>query len=199
LDRQNCKKREYDALPHEDEDEARVIQACLDGDWSKFQYIFDKYRGRVYSLALSVLRDRELAVDVAQESFIRVFKSLRWFDRRSRFATWIYRITYNSALDHYRKERKKREREAAGSHQEAVEPSHFDDIAWGEMREKLKRAMDSLPVKLRVAVHLKYAEELTYSEICKVMGCARGVLQRRLAQADGKLKDILRREISGSA
>ena len=67
----------------------------------------------------------------------------------------------------------------------------FDSIADRDKGEKLWIAVESLPLKLRTAVVLKYVEGLTYSGICDVMGCARGVLQRRLNQASRKLREIL--------
>ncbi len=182
--------------PYADTDEERAIDACIKGDWSEFRRIFEKYRTRVYTLAASVLKDRELAADAAQESFIRVFKSLERFDRRSRFATWLYRITYNTALDYYRKERRKREHETGPRERESAESSHFQEISRGEARDKLKAAIEALPVKLRAVVHMKYAEGLSYSEICVVTGCARGVLQKRLGQAEKKLRETLQREIA---
>lgn len=182
--------------PPEDAEEKRVIERCIEGEWGQFRYIFDKYIGKVHSLALRIVKNRESAADAAQESFIRVFRSLDRFDRRSSFSTWLYRITYNTALDYHRRERRKREREAGPRERQKLDASHFEEIARGEARDKLKAAVEALPVKLRAVVHLKYAEGLSYSEICAVTGCARGVLQKRLGQAEKKLRETLQREIA---
>ena len=87
----------------DEEEEARIIRACAAGDWEKFSLIFERYKGKIYFLALSIVKEDALAMDVTQNTFIKVFKSLKRFNQRSRFSTWIYRITYNQALDMYRK------------------------------------------------------------------------------------------------
>lgn len=182
-----------------DVEEDRAIEACLRGNVDEFSHLFDKYRERVFFLALSVVKDASLARDVTQGSFIRIFRSLEWFDRRSRFSTWVYRITYNQALDQYRRRRKRGEREVGGIETppsfSSPKRALFDGIANNELRSRLWAAMEALPLKLRTAVVLRYIEGLTYSEICRVMGCARGVLQRRLLIASKKLKDMLKTEI----
>ncbi|MEI6633352.1 MAG: RNA polymerase sigma factor [Chlamydiota bacterium] len=187
-------------VPPDDPEEARVLDSCARGEWEEFRYLFDKYRDRVYFLALSIVKDSALARDVTQASFIKVFKSLKWFDRRARFSTWLYRITYHQALDHYRRRRTRDEiplTHAPGEGEIATSRGElFNSIAGKEFNEKIRAAVDALPVKLRTAVVLKYFEGCTFSEICEIVGCARGVLQKRLSQASAKLRDALGREIS---
>ena len=184
----------------DDEEELRIIRSCAEGNWEDFSLIFKKYKDKVYFLALSVVKERALALDATQETFIKVFKSLKRFNKRSRFSTWLYRIAYNQALDQYRKVNRKGEVEFSdvlasstlfSSRQEA-----FENIAKRELGDKIRAAVDTLPLKLRTAVVLKYVEGLTYTEICSIVGCARGVLQKRLSIAGKKLQVILKKEIS---
>ena len=183
-----------------DEEESRIIRACAEGNWEDFSLIFEKYRDKIYSLALGIVKERALALDVTQNTFIKVFKTLRWFKRRSRFSTWLYRIAYNQALDQCR--RRSRRGEVELSEALASDPGHadkadlFHSIARKELGEKLMAAVQSLPLKLRTAVLLRYIEGFTYSEICGIVGCARGVLQKRLGRAGEKLREILKDEIS---
>lgn len=192
-------KKRRTATPDE-EDELRVIKACADGNWEEFSIIFEKYKDKVYFLAVSVVKERALALDVTQNTFIKVFRSLKHFNRRSRFSTWIFRIAYNQALDQYRKRRRWGEVEfsdALGSKiSHASKEEIFQCIAKKELGDKIRAAVEQLPLKLRTAVVLKYVEGLTYSETCSILGCARGVLQKRLAQAGKKLREILKAEIS---
>ena len=184
----------------DDEEELKIIRACAEGNWEEFSLIFEKYKDKVYFLALSVVKERALALDVAQETFIKVFKSLKRFNKRSRFSTWLYRITYNKALDQYRKTNRKGEVEfsdvLASSTLFSSRQETFENIAKRELGDKIRAAVDSLPLKLRTAVVLKYVEGLTYTEICSIVGCARGVLQKRLSIAGKKLQVILKKEIS---
>ena len=184
----------------DNEDELRIIRACAEGDWEKFSLLFEKYKDGVYFLALSIVKERALALDVAQNTFIKVFKSLKSFNRRSRFSTWIFRITYNQALDQYRQRRRKEEvefSEALGAGElRSSRGQLFREISGRELSDKVRAAVEQLPLKLRTAVLLKYVEGLTYTEVCEIMGCARGVLQKRLKLADKRLKELLRDEIS---
>ena len=183
----------------DDEEELRIIRACTAGNWEEFSLLFEKYKERVYFLALSIVKNEALALDVAQNTFIKIFKSLKRFKQRSSFSTWIYRITYNQALDQYRKQLRKGEVEFNEAlAQNALRSSGkdaFNELAGKEMGGKIMDAVDSLPMKLRTAVVLKYIEGLTYTEICEIVGCARGVLQKRLCRASKKLRAILEKDI----
>ena len=176
-------------------EELRVIDACVRGDWEEFRLLFERYRERVYALALGIVRDSALAHDITQASFIKVFKSLRWFDRRAKFSTWLYRIAYRQALDQYRRRRRRDEvpieHLPAGVESSTPRGQIADSIADREAAERLRAAIDALPIKLRTAVVLRYFEGCTFDEICEITGCARGVLQKRLAQAHAALRDAL--------
>jgi len=176
-------------------EELRVIDACVRGDWEEFRYLFEKYREKVYSLALGIVRDAALAHDVTQASFIKVFKSLRWFDRRAKFSTWLYRIAYRQALDQYRRRRRRDEVPIeslpAGGEFSTPRGQIADSVADREAAERLRAAINVLPIKLRTAVVLRYFEGCTFDEICEIVGCARGVLQKRLSQAHTALRDAM--------
>lgn len=184
----------------DEKEESRIIKACAKGNWEEFSPIFEKYKDKVYFLALGIVKERALARDVTQNAFIKVYKSLKWFNQRSRFSTWIYRITYNQALDQYRKRKRRGElefNEELGSKKLRTSKNElFQDIARKELSDRARVAIEMLPLKLRTAVILKYVEGLTYSEVCGIVGCARGVLQKRLNQASKMLREILKNEIT---
>ena len=82
-----------------------IIDRILDGDESQYKILIDKYKSYAFTLALNVLNNQEDAEEVAQDSFIKAFKSLSKFNRQSKFSTWIYRIVTNTAITHRRKKR----------------------------------------------------------------------------------------------
>lgn len=180
----------------DDSEELRIIEACAQGDWREFSYLFEKYRDRVYALALAIVKDSALARDVAQASFIKIYRSVRWFNRRSKFSTWVYRIAYHEALDQYRRRGARREsvlgEDSGDGTLRSEKGALFGEVARRDEGERVRAALESLPVKLRTAATLKYVEGLSYSEICGILGCARGVLQKRLARASEKLRRLLR-------
>lgn len=199
MDRQNVRKSGTHSPMSDQNEELRIIRACVGGRWEEFGSLFSTYRDRVYFLALGIVKDGTLAADITQNTFIKVFRSLKWFNQRSRFSTWVFRIAYNQAIDEYRKRKRAGELES-GVARETAPPSvganPFNEVANSELQRKLAQAVEALPLKLRTAVILRYVEGLTFSEICHVTGCARGVLQKRLSRASETLKDILRVEIS---
>ena len=86
-----------------DHDETDMISRCQQGDQEALKEIFDKYHKKVYSIAYGVVRQREEALDVVQEVFIKLFRSIKKFKGRSHFYTYLYRMVMNAAIDHKRK------------------------------------------------------------------------------------------------
>jgi len=85
-----------------DREEKRIIRLCQGGDESAFQKLFDKFQRRVFAVAYNILNDHELAKDVIQEAFVRVFKNIHKFDASKNFYTWLYQIVVNLSIDHLR-------------------------------------------------------------------------------------------------
>ena len=85
------------------EDEEKVIASVLSGDKDAFSEIVIKYQTTVYNLAFKMVRNEQDALDIAQETFLRIYSSLGSFKGGSRFSTWIYRIAYNQAIDFIRR------------------------------------------------------------------------------------------------
>src|SRR5512136_3320263 len=84
-------------------DEADLISRCQKGDQDALKQIFDQYREKVYRIAYGVVRQREDALDIVQEVFIKLFRSIKNFKGESRFSTYLYRMGINTAIDHLRK------------------------------------------------------------------------------------------------
>ncbi len=87
-------------------DENILIAAIKNGDTRAYAQLVDRYKDLVYTLALRMLKHREEAEEVAQDTFIKVFKSLDKFKGDSKFSTWIYRVAYNTCLDTIKKNKK---------------------------------------------------------------------------------------------
>jgi len=87
------------------EADEKIIGQVLNGNRNAFALLVDKYKDRVFSLALGIVHNRELAEEIAQDAFIKAFTSLKKFRKDAGFSTWIYRITYNTAISETRKQR----------------------------------------------------------------------------------------------
>ncbi len=180
-------------------DDSELIERCRAGDLSAFEPLVEKYRQRVWRLAYQILRDREEAWDVAQEAFVRVYQSLPAFRGQSAFYTWVFRIVVNLATDRQR-QRGARARAFGGEPvpEEEWERSVPDPAAdperlaaRAEERERIRRALDSLPLNYRTIIMLSDIEGLTYREIAEVLKIPIGTVMSRLHNARKRLKALL--------
>ncbi len=180
-------------------DDSELIERCRAGDLSAFEPLVEKYRQRVWRLAYQILRDREEAWDVAQEAFVRAYQSLPGFRGQSAFYTWMFRIVVNLATDR-RRQRGARARAMGGEPvpEEEWERSVPDPTAdpaglaaRAEQREKIRRALDSLPLNYRTIIMLSDVEGLTYREIAQVLRIPMGTVMSRLHNARKRLRGVL--------
>jgi RNA polymerase sigma-70 factor (ECF subfamily) len=166
-----------------------LLEACRRRDPRAFEELVDATYRKVFTLALRLLGDRGDAEDVTQETFLRVFRSIRGFREEASFETWLYRIATNTALTHLKRR---------GRFPEVLaEPQELDDVATEGTdaseqlleRDEIKRALASLSLGLRTVVVLKDVYGLSCREIAAEMGISEGAVKVRLHRARRKLKD----------
>ena len=180
-------------------DDAALVERCRRGDVAAFEPLVEKYRQRVYRLAYNVLRDSEDAWDVAQEAFIRAYQAIGSFRGQAAFYTWLFRIVMNVAAD------RARQRAAQGRAfgTERVEEGDWDrtlvdqgatpdDTAVrAEQRERIGRALATLPEHHRAIIMLSDLEGLSYREIAEVLAIPMGTVMSRLHNARKRLRAAL--------
>ena len=142
-----------------------IVRRVQTGDAEAFGELVNRYSGRIYALALAMVRDAQRAEDVTQETFIRAYEHLGGFRGASAFATWLYRIAYNRAVGECR--RRAYDRIDAESCAVAEESSagRFDE----ETVVRMRRALERLRPDERVLVALFYEEERSLAEIAQIM------------------------------
>jgi RNA polymerase sigma-70 factor, ECF subfamily len=161
-----------------------TIEACRRGDRNAFRVIYDLYKDRVYSIALYFFRgDTATASDATQQIFLKLLTDLQRFRGDSAFSTWLYRLVVNTCIDIARKGKHQPE-QMVWSKVEAMaaEGSHEDDFAKEQMAETIQDAISTLPQKFRIAILLRYFEELSYEEMAKVLNCSMGTVASRLSR-----------------
>src|SRR5712692_10272100 len=146
-----------------------LIQRCLNGDQAAWDRIVAQYWRKVFNVAYKFVGKHDEAEDLAQEIFLKIFKSLDTFDRRANFQTWLISISRNLCIDHYRSVRKERETIDRDVNANDLSPvSHeIGPVAALEQRDRvelLRTAMAELPATLRTAVLLRDIQELSYQE-----------------------------------
>lgn len=181
--------------------EAALIQQCVAGDEQACSDLVAAHQRMVYQLALHLLADHNEALDLSQEVFLQVFRTLPRFRAQSSLRTWIYRIVVNQAKNRQRWWRR-RHRAAQVSLDEHVLahgelPANGNGISpdrvFGqrELAARLKEALLELPFDQRTAIVLREIDGLSYEEIAFSQGVAVGTVKSRLARA----REILRAEL----
>lgn len=184
--------------------DAGLVEQCQKGDSSAFDEIVRRYKDRVYAVVYRFVGNREDALDVSQEVFVRAYRGIHEFRGSAQVYTWLYSIAANLARNRLRDMgRKGRNRgmslealqESAPGIADAAaasRPSPSDEAIGSETAELLQRCLTELPENFRMAFILRTTEDLSYEEIADVMGCPVGTVKSRLNQARQMLRDRLR-------
>ncbi len=177
--------------------EAALIQRCAAGDDSAFAELVAEHQRMVVQLAMNLLGDRDEAMDLSQDVFIRVFRTIGQFRGQSALRTWIYRIAVNQARNRHRFWRRRRRSdqvsldahvEAHGDFQCGAESGPDRILAQKELAARLKDALDALPFDQRTVVVLREVDGLSYDEIAFSLGVAVGTVKSRLTRARQTLR-----------
>ncbi|MGZ3513548.1 MAG: sigma-70 family RNA polymerase sigma factor [Thermodesulfobacteriota bacterium] len=173
-----------------------MISRCQQGDQEALKEIFDKYNRKVYRIAYGVVRQREEALDIVQEVFIKLFHTIKNFKGRSRFYTYLYRMTMNTAIDHARRLGKHSvsslDEEGSFEPSDTLEKGPERILLQKELEERVKRAMDKLPAEQRAALIFRDVEGLSYQEMAEAMGSSIGTVMSRLHYGRKRLQELLK-------
>jgi RNA polymerase sigma-70 factor (ECF subfamily) len=181
--------------------DASLVQRCLGGDDTAWEELIRVYTRRVYGLCYRFTGKDAEAQDLAQEVFLRVFRTLKTFRaEEGSFATWLTRVTRNLLIDHYRRTRQDRVtgsiEEQLATLEEGLSVSTRADsaIAGREASELLQAALQKLSPDLRETVILRDLQEMEYREIALVLKVPEGTVKSRLNRGRAELARILRKQ-----
>lgn len=176
---------------------AGVVEACRHGDRLAFRELYDIYKDRVYSIALYFFHgDRTAASDVTQQVFLKLLANIDQYRGDSAFSTWLYRLVVNSCLDEARL-RKGRSAEAGSARLEFMAAADSQESRYARAQEaaSVRAAVASLPPKFRIAVLLRYFDDLSYEEMAKALRCSMGTVASRLNRGHKMLAEKLKRVV----
>lgn len=175
-----------------------LIERCLRRDQAAWEIVVRLYWRKVFNIAYKFVGRHEEAEDLAQDVFLKLFKSLQTFDRRANFSTWLISVSRNLCIDHYRSVR--REREALNTDVDVVTLARQVDGDTPqtalERRDRvtlLRTALDRLAPTLRTAIMLRDIQELSYHEIAKHLGVPEGTVKSRINRGRTELARHLAR------
>jgi RNA polymerase sigma-70 factor (ECF subfamily) len=182
--------------------EASLIQRCVTHDEQACAELVNEHQRMVYQLSLNLLNDHNEALDLSQEVFLRVFRTLHAFRGQSSLRTWIYRIVVNQARNRQRWWRRRHRAQQVSLDQHVQDHGDLPETSNGgspdrvlgqkQLADRIRVALDRLPFDQRTAVVLREIDGLSYEEIGFSLGIAVGTVKSRLARAREGLRNQLR-------
>jgi len=184
-----------------------LLERCRAGDEEAFDDLVRRHQQRAFNVAFQVLRDREDATEVAQDAFVRIYRSVDSFRGECEFTTWLHQIVVNLARNKHRWW-KRRGRQSSVSLDSPVEMGDGEapmqiaasgdapdvETVKAEFVELLSRRMEELPRKLCEVLVLRNVEDLSYGQIAVVLDCSIGTVKSRIARARKALRESMQDE-----
>lgn len=172
-----------------------LVRQTLGGNLDAFALLVDRYRSRVFSLAYRLIGDKGEAEDMAQETFLKVYRNLDKFNLQLSFSTWLYKVATNVCLSHLRRRRFLPCLESDERELERMAPSGTGNPAelleQSEVSDLLRTALQKLPTRCQLVLILKYMNGLSYVEIAEILKTSRENVETTLYRSRKLLARLL--------
>ena len=181
-----------------------LVRDSRRGDKEAFRELVERYQRRITSVALGMVQNRDDAMELSQETFVKAFENLEKFKGESSFYTWLYRIVVNLAIDARRRDRRRPmvilEDRGTGDVMDLLPTDErradpYEQTKSREIGQRVNEAIDELTPDHKAVIVLREVEGLSYDDISRVMQCSKGTVMSRLHYArkklQGKLRDCL--------
>ena len=182
--------------------DAAIVERVKQGDIAAFDILTKKYRERLYCVVYNIVSNREDAMDIVQDAFIKSFSSIHSFKGKSAFYTWLYRIAVNMAVTFIKRNRLKRFFSFDNINEELANSEIVEKIAvvkegqqsalLNELKEKLNEALANLSIEHRTVVILHEMEGLSHAEIAEITKTREATVRSRLHYAQQQLQGLLK-------
>lgn len=181
-----------------------LLEATRTGDDDAFAELVSRYRNQITSYIYRMTNDYEGAVDLAQETFVRVFRAADRYQRSYAFSTYIYRIATNLAISELRKRKRRKLISLTGffNSNDGAEPQELNppdnkplqdlELVDFERRNAVQRAIGTLPEKYRAPLILRDVDGRSYDEIARILETSEGTVKSRISRARGFLREKMR-------
>lgn len=179
------------------EEEWQWIEDVLSGNKQAYAQIINKYKNPLYATILRMTRNQQDAVDLVQESFIKIYHELGNFDGKGSFSSWMYRVAINHCMDEFRKKRYKFEQ--VEIREDDIEDFQHPEVIFlkEEKNRQLEKLIGGLPEDERMILLLRYVNEQSYSEISEFMNLSLATVRNKLHRAKKKLRETIKAEKGG--
>lgn len=178
------------------------IERVLQGDHSSYALLVERHKDMVYTLAFRMLKNREEAEEIAQDAFLKAYSSLKNFRRKSKFSTWIYRIVYNLAVSHLRRNKTPFQSLDDQEHPVNLEDAQekMDSLEAGDRQKFVQQALSKLSHDEQTIMTLYYQDDLPVGEIAEITQLTQSNVKVKLHRARKRLHEqlghILKHEIN---
>jgi RNA polymerase sigma-70 factor (ECF subfamily) len=191
-------------LAQADVPELDLVKRCQAGETEAFDELVARYRTRIFAMIYNMVHNEQDAWDLAQDSFVKAWKSIKRFRGKSSFYTWMYRIVMNVTIDWLRKKQVKgagvefddaiqlREVNPASKTLPKADPLPYERMERTEVRARIDNAIAQLSPEHRAVILMKETEGMQYHEIAEALGCSIGTVMSRLFYARKKLQNLLK-------
>jgi RNA polymerase sigma-70 factor, ECF subfamily len=179
-----------------------LIEAVKCGDETAFDEVVNRYRQPITNYIFRILNDYEEAVDLSQETFVRVYFAIERYHTEYAFSTYIYRIATNLAISEIRKRKRRKLLSLTGLFQSDDDDKEFDipdaknlqdiDLIEFEQKASVSRAIAALPEKYRIPIVLRDIEERNYDQVAEVLGLSLGTTKSRISRGRAMLREKLK-------
>ena len=175
-----------------------LVRRVKKGDYQAFDLLVLKYQSRVIATAFKYVKERQLAEDIAQEAFIKSYKSIDSFREESSFYTWVYRITVNTAKNYLVSSKRKNEVMVSDlSENDSFYPEKInldspqEILKASELRDLILEALSSLGEETRTALSLREFDGLSYEQIAEIVKCPVGTVRSRIFRGREMIEDVI--------
>jgi len=178
--------------------EASIINQIIGGDTQAFSVLVDGYKDLVFTLAIRMLKNREEAEEVSQDTFIKIYKALPKFKGESKLSTWIYKVAYNTCLDRIKKNNRRYDEVAIDSFTEnqiKTLDNALDALEEKEQQQTIQDCLQQLKSKDSFLLTLFYFEELSLEEISKVVNMEANTVKVNIHRARKRLAILLKQRL----
>ncbi|MDX6190568.1 sigma-70 family RNA polymerase sigma factor [Flavobacterium sp. Fl-318] len=179
-------------------DDQHYIRLIIQGDSNSFAVLVNRYKDMIFSLALKMVKNREEAEEVAQDTFIKIYTSLSKFKGDSKFSTWIYKIAYNTCLDRLKKNKKEENNisiDEFSAHLIKTMDNALSVLEEKERKQTIQKCLNLLPGDENFLLTLFYFDDQSLEEIGKIMNISANNAKVKLFRSRQKLAVILKKQL----
>lgn len=188
-----------------DKTDQEVVEFAKNGAEEAYRELIRRYERPVFSLIFRMVRNRELAEDLSQETFVKVLKAVQSYRPEFKFSSWVFKIANNAAIDHIRKRELDTLSLEGSPHADTPElieatalqisergESQLDEVANRELGGTIERAVEALRPEYRSCILLRHVEGRTYEEIAEILNLPLGTVKTYIHRARNELRILLK-------